>query len=202
MPSTRGDAEFSHVSVAKASTFNQSGNSLPGSRGSGDRHASTYRAQVIAGLLEQFDGVMGLEGVLVLAATNHLEAIDPALRRPGRIDRSLARPLPGRAAIRALVVRRVGDVLPDADLDDLARRGAGCSPAALDGALREARRGAGRDRRGADDLQRSRTAGSSAKCPWRSMAAASIGISGFNRLPQILSEASHSRIKASRTASS
>lgn len=109
-----------------------------GSRGSGDRHASTYRAQVIAGLLEQLDGVMDLEGVLVLAATNHLGAIDPALRRPGRIDRSLALPLPGRAAIRALLARKVGGVLPDTQLDDLARRASGASPAAVDGALREA----------------------------------------------------------------
>lgn len=57
-----------------------------GSRGSDDRHASTYRAQVIAGLLEQLDGVLGLEGVLVLAATNDPGAIDAALRRPGRLD--------------------------------------------------------------------------------------------------------------------
>jgi hypothetical protein len=49
---------------------------------------------------------------------------------------------------------------------------------------------------------RARTSASSARCPCRSIAASSIGISGFSRLPQIRSDASHSTISASRTASS
>ena len=118
-----------------------------GSRGSDDRHASTYRAQVIAGLLEQLDGVLGLEGVLVLAATNDPGAIDPALRRPGRLDRTLALPLPGRAGLHAMLARQLGDALPPEALDDVSRRAIGHSPAEIDAALREARsltRAAGR----------------------------------------------------------
>ncbi|WP_330447705.1 AAA family ATPase (plasmid) [Paracoccus marcusii] len=109
-----------------------------GSRGSDDRHASTYRAQVIAGLLEQLDGVLGLEGVLVLAATNDPGAIDPALRRPGRLDRTLALPLPGRAGLHAILTRQLGCALPSGALDDLSRRAIGHSPAEIDAALREA----------------------------------------------------------------
>ena len=124
-----------------------------GSRGSDDRHASTYRAQVIAGLLEQLDGVLGLEGVLVLAATNDPGAIDPALRRPGRLDRTLALPLPGRSGLHAMLARQLGDALPPEALDDLSRRAIGQSPAEIDAALREARslaRAAGRGITAAD----------------------------------------------------
>lgn len=124
-----------------------------GSRGSDDRHASTYRAQVIAGLLEQLDGVLGLEGVLVLAATNDPGAIDPALRRPGRLDRTLALRLPGRAGLQAILTRQLGCSLPPEALDDLSRRAIGQSPAEIDAALREARslaRAAGRGITAAD----------------------------------------------------
>ncbi|SCY87785.1 AAA family ATPase [Paracoccus tibetensis] len=117
-----------------------------GSRASGDRHAVSYRAQVIAGLLQELDGVLGLEGVLVLATTNDARAIDPALLRPGRIDRVLALPRPSPAAVRAILARLVaalpvtlpGASIGGADLDRLSRRATGRSPAELDAALREA----------------------------------------------------------------
>ncbi|SCY46672.1 AAA family ATPase [Paracoccus tibetensis] len=116
-----------------------------GSRASGDRHAVSYRAQVIAGLLQELDGVLGLEGVLVLATTNDARAIDPALLRPGRIDRVLALPRPSPAAVRAILARLVAALpgaargaITGADLDRLSRRAAGRSPAELDAALREA----------------------------------------------------------------
>lgn len=116
-----------------------------GSRASGDRHAVSYRAQVIAGLLQELDGVLGLDGVLVLATTNDARAIDPALLRPGRIDRVLALPRPSPAAVRAILSRLVAALpatvrgaIGSADLDRLSRRAAGRSPAELDAALREA----------------------------------------------------------------
>ncbi|RJK92697.1 AAA family ATPase, partial [Paracoccus aestuarii] len=116
-----------------------------GSRASGDRHAVSYRAQVIAGLLQELDGVLGLKGVLVLATTNDARAIDPALLRPGRIDRVLALPRPSPAAVRAILARLVAALpgavrgaITGADLDRLSRRAAGRSPAELDAALREA----------------------------------------------------------------
>lgn len=55
--------------------------------------ASIYR--VVNQLLTQLDGVEGLEGVYMLAATSRPDLIDPALLRPGRLDRALLCGLPG-----------------------------------------------------------------------------------------------------------
>lgn len=59
-------------------------------------HNSAWTDMVVGGLLECLDGFNGLEGVVVIAATNHLYKIDAALRRPGRFDRvvSIDHPTP------------------------------------------------------------------------------------------------------------
>ena len=55
------------------------------------------REQTLNQLLAEMDGFHPSEGVMVLAATNRPDALDPALRRPGRFDREVIVPLPGRA---------------------------------------------------------------------------------------------------------
>ena len=46
-------------------------------------------SRIVATLLELMDGIIGCDGILVIAATNRPESIDPALRRPGRLDKEI-----------------------------------------------------------------------------------------------------------------
>lgn len=74
-----------------------------------DAHEATHR--IISTLLENMDGPEESRGIVVLAATNRPEAIDPALLRPGRFDRLVEVPLPdaaGRRAIFQVHCRRAG----------------------------------------------------------------------------------------------
>src|ERR671922_1887588 len=73
---------------------------------SGDAHVAE---RVVAQLLSEMDGVEDLRGVLVLAATNRVDAVDPALLRPGRFDRVIAIESPDeedRVAILQVHARR------------------------------------------------------------------------------------------------
>jgi hypothetical protein len=63
-------------------------------------HEATHR--MVSTFLENMDGLREVEGVIVLAATNRPEAVDEALLRPGRFDRLVEVPLPGRAGRRAI----------------------------------------------------------------------------------------------------
>jgi AAA+ superfamily predicted ATPase len=63
-------------------------------------HEATHR--VVSTLLENMDGLQELQGVVVVAATNRPEAVDPALLRPGRFDRLVEVPLPDREARGAI----------------------------------------------------------------------------------------------------
>ncbi|MGN7871825.1 AAA family ATPase [Paracoccus sp. 22332] len=124
-----------------------------GDRDSDDSHARTYRRQVINALLELLDGAGRTPGLVVLAACNDMDVLDPALRRPGRIDRIVAVPPPGLAAILHILGRRLDGSLSAKAIDSLARRAIGHSAAAIDGAVREARsqaRNAGRALTGGD----------------------------------------------------
>ncbi|XP_061520902.1 peroxisome biogenesis factor 1 isoform X1 [Phycodurus eques] len=93
--------------------------------------------RVVNQLLTQLDGAEGLQGVYVLAATSRPDLIDPALLRPGRLDKSLYCPPPGkedRAAI--LKVLSAGVTLAaDVDLDELAARTEGFTGADLKAVL-------------------------------------------------------------------
>ncbi|KAG5264755.1 hypothetical protein AALO_G00257690 [Alosa alosa] len=78
--------------------------------------------RVVNQLLTQLDGVEGLEGVYVLAATSRPDLIDPALLRPGRLDKSLYCPPPDQEA-RLEILRALTRALPmaaDTDLEELA----------------------------------------------------------------------------------
>jgi transitional endoplasmic reticulum ATPase len=111
---------------------------------SGDGHVAE---RVVAQLLSEMDGVEELRGVLVLAATNRVDAIDPALLRPGRFDRVVEMGPPDEADRLAIlhVHSRGRPLSPDIDLPDLARRTDGFSGADLEKLLREAAMTALRD---------------------------------------------------------
>ncbi|MEU9077855.1 ATP-dependent zinc metalloprotease FtsH [Kitasatospora sp. NPDC048538] len=98
------------------------------------------REQTLNQLLAEMDGFDQSTGIVVIAATNRPDALDPALLRPGRFDRQVTVPLPNqaeRAAILAVHVR--GKTLaPDADLDRIARGTPGFSGADLANLLNEA----------------------------------------------------------------
>src|SRR5207247_11050751 len=91
------------------------------------------REQTLNQLLAEMDGFDPSAGVVVIAATNRPETLDPALLRPGRFDRQVEIPLPNlneRAAI--LAVHAKGKKLgPDVDLRVVARGTPGCSRADL-----------------------------------------------------------------------
>jgi cell division protease FtsH len=106
------------------------------------------REQTLNQILTEMDGFTGNEGVVVLAATNRPEILDPALLRPGRFDRRVtvsAPDLPGRRQILAVHVRGV-PLAADVDLNDVAASSAGMVGADLanlvnEAALLAARRG-------------------------------------------------------------
>ena len=98
------------------------------------------REQTLNQLLAEMDGFEESGGVVVLAATNRPDVLDPALRRPGRFDREVLVPLPDRAARRAILAAHARDkrLDPDADLDQVAAATPGFSGADLANLLNEA----------------------------------------------------------------
>jgi cell division protease FtsH len=117
--------------------------------GSGAVVANDEREQTLNQLLAEMDGFDPAVGVVVLAATNRPEVLDPALLRPGRFDRQVTIPLPNvgeRAAI--LVVHTRGKKLdPGVDLNAVARGTPGFSGADLANLANEAAIFAVRDNR-------------------------------------------------------
>ena len=105
--------------------------------GSGEGHVAE---RVVAQLLTEMDGIEELQGVLVLAATNRGDAIDPALLRPGRFDRVIDIGPPDESdRLAILEVHGRGRPLSSAiDLASLAARTAGFSGAELERLLRDA----------------------------------------------------------------
>jgi cell division protease FtsH len=98
------------------------------------------RDQTLNQLLAEMDGFEEFGGVVVLAATNRPDALDPALRRPGRFDREVIVPLPDRTERRAILTAHArGKRLDaDADLDEVAAATPGFSGADLANLLNEA----------------------------------------------------------------
>lgn len=80
--------------------------------------------RLVAQMLGLMDGFAGSKGVIVLAATNRPDAIDPALRRPGRFDREIPFPVPDREARREILAihTRPMPLAADIDLGELADR--------------------------------------------------------------------------------
>ncbi|MGE3818986.1 MAG: CDC48 family AAA ATPase [Isosphaeraceae bacterium] len=105
-----------------------------------DRVVGDVEKRVVAQLLTLMDGLAQRPQVVVLAATNLPNAIDPALRRPGRFDREVAIPIPDREGRREIleVHRRNMPLAEDVDLDHLAAITHGFVGADLEALCREA----------------------------------------------------------------
>ena len=98
------------------------------------------REQTLNQLLAEMDGFEQSSGVVVLAATNRPDALDPALRRPGRFDREVIVPLPNRAERRAILSThaRGKNLEQDVDLGQVAAATPGFSGADLANLVNEA----------------------------------------------------------------
>lgn len=109
----------------------------------GRRHSkqSNYDRQTLNTLLSEMDGFDGSGGVVVIAATNRIEDLDPALTRPGRFDNHFAVNLPATAKERKIIVdlyaknKKFSD---DVNMENFAKETMGSSPATIKTVLNEA----------------------------------------------------------------
>jgi transitional endoplasmic reticulum ATPase len=97
-------------------------------------------SRVVAQLLSLLDGLEARGEVIVIGATNRVDALDPALRRPGRFDREIEVGVPGRAGRREIldIHTRGVPLADDVDLDRLAERTHGFTGADLEALVTEA----------------------------------------------------------------
>jgi cell division protease FtsH len=111
-----------------------------GQRRGGQLMSNDERDQTLNQMLAEMDGFDPATGVVVIAATNRPEVLDPALLRPGRFDREVVIPLPAQRERREiLTVHSRGKALsPDVDLDVTARATPGFSGADLANLINEA----------------------------------------------------------------
>ena len=106
-----------------------------------------YSMQVVNCFLELLDGANDRTGVVVLGATNNVGFIDPAILRPGRLDRVVDIELPDPVELRGIFRTQLGGELGDADLAAAATAGRGGSGADVANWVRRARSTARRSRR-------------------------------------------------------
>ena len=118
-------------------------------RSGGQYGGNDEREQTLNQLLTEMDGFEGNNGVIILAATNRPESLDPALTRPGRFDRRVPVELPdlkGREAILQVHAKKI-KVAEDVDFNKVARMASGASGAELANIVNEAALRAVRDGR-------------------------------------------------------
>ena len=118
-------------------------------RNTGTMGGNDEREQTLNQLLTEMDGFEGNNGVIILAATNRPESLDPALTRPGRFDRRVPVELPdlkGREAILKVHAKKV-KIAEDVDFNRIARMASGASGAELANIINEAALRAVRDGR-------------------------------------------------------
>ena len=118
-------------------------------RSGGQYGGNDEREQTLNQLLTEMDGFEGNNGVIILAATNRPESLDPALTRPGRFDRRVPVELPdlkGREAILQVHAKKI-KVAEDVDFNKIARMASGASGAELASIVNEAALRAVRDGR-------------------------------------------------------
>ena len=120
-----------------------------GKKRDGQIGGNDEREQTLNQLLTEMDGFEGNTGVIILAASNRPESLDPALTRPGRFDRRVPVELPdlkGREAILKVHARKI-KVAEDVDFNKVARMASGASGAELANIVNEAALRAVRDGR-------------------------------------------------------
>ena len=120
-----------------------------GKKRDGQLGGNDEREQTLNQLLTEMDGFEGNTGVIILAATNRPESLDPALTRPGRFDRRVPVELPdlkGREEILKVHAKKI-KVAPDVDYNKIARMASGASGAELANIVNEAALRAVRDGR-------------------------------------------------------
>ena len=118
-------------------------------RSGGQSGGNDEREQTLNQLLTEMDGFEGNNGVIILAATNRPESLDPALTRPGRFDRRVPVELPdlkGREAILQVHAKKI-KIAEDVDFNKVARMASGASGAELANIVNEAALRAVRDGR-------------------------------------------------------
>ena len=124
-------------------------------RGTGLGGGNDEREQTLNQILSEMDGFSGHEAVIVLAATNRPDVLDPALLRPGRFDRHVTLELPDREARLAILKVHTAKMplAPDVDLDTLAGATPGFSGADLKNLVNEAAMAAARADKRAIDMR-------------------------------------------------
>jgi transitional endoplasmic reticulum ATPase len=146
--SEKGVREIFEKARANAPTvvFFDEIDSIAGERGrqSGD---SGVGERVVSQLLTELDGLEDLEDVVVIATTNRPDLIDPALLRPGRLDRHIHVPVPDEGARRKIFAVHTADkpLARGVELDDLAARTDGYVGADIEAVCREASMAATRE---------------------------------------------------------
>jgi len=138
--SERGLREVFHKArqAAPSIIFFDEIDALASTRGAAGREDSGVGGRVLSQLLTELDGIEELKGVLVLAATNRRDLLDPALLRPGRFDLEVDLPLPDPAARAKIFQVHLRDrpVAPDVTVQWLAEQTDGFSGAEIEGVCR------------------------------------------------------------------
>ncbi len=126
--------------AAPAIIFIDELDSIGRTRGTGLGGGHDEREQTLNQILAELDGFSGKEAIVVLAATNRPDVLDPALLRPGRFDRHVTLNLPDKSARRAILDIHAKDLplAPDVNLDTVAAGTPGFSGADLKNLLNEA----------------------------------------------------------------
>jgi cell division protease FtsH len=126
--------------MGKAIIFVDEIDSIGRKRGAGLGGGHDEREQTLNQMLSEMDGFETSEGIVIMAATNRPDILDPALLRPGRFDRQIVVPLPEHGERKAILEvhcrdKRMG---PDVDLDTMARATPGMAGADLANLVNEA----------------------------------------------------------------
>ncbi|MFN3132434.1 AAA family ATPase [Roseibium sp.] len=111
-----------------------------GNRSTLSSHAPEYATKVITGLLQLMDGTENRDGVVIVAACNRLDTIDPAFLRPGRLERVIEIPLPDQQARKTIFRQHLNSDLPETVLGEVGHLTDGWSGADLEKLARECRR--------------------------------------------------------------
>ncbi len=139
--------------LGRAIIFVDEIDSIGRKRGAGLGGGHDEREQTLNQMLSEMDGFEATEGIVMMAATNRPDILDPALLRPGRFDRQVVVPLPEIDERRAIldVHCKSKRLAPDVDLDVVARGTPGMSGADLANLVNEAALFAVRD--GSDEIR-------------------------------------------------